>query len=286
MKTLTEVMNEAWQEGRAIGHFNISDSTQLHAICRAASDLSVPVVIGVSEGEVKFVGLSVARAMVDAVRSEYAIDIYLNADHVHSVDGCKRAIDAGFDSVIFDGSKGSMEDNLAGTKEVVAYAEGRNVVVEAEVGYIGASSKMLDDVPEDVVSAALPSAEEVAAFVRESGVGAVAPAVGNVHGMLKSRANPSLHIDLVREIREAIGDSVGMVLHGGSGITNDDFKAAIVAGMNVVHINTEIRRAYRKGIESALHENTDEIAPYRYLAPGRDAVEEVVRARLALFNNL
>lgn len=288
MKTLTEAMRDARNNKKALGHFNISDSTQLHAIARAARDVGVPVIIGVSEGEAEFVGVTNAVAMVRAVGAHYDIDMYINADHAHSVAACKAAIDAGFDSVIFDGSKGSIEENIAGTKEVVAYAAacGREVVVEAEVGYIGSSSKMLDDVPEEVIASALPTAADVHAFVAATGVSAVAPAVGNLHGMLKGRSNPSLHIERVAEIREALGEDVGMVLHGGSGLTDDDFVAAIAAGMNVVHINTEIRRAYREGIERGLQENAEEIAPYRYLDHGRDAVYEVVKKRLELFSNI
>jgi len=287
MNTLKEAMSEALVNGVALGHFNISDSSQLNGIALAAHELKVPVIIGVSEGESKFVGLQKMVAMVRAVGEEFGINVFTNADHTHSVAGCKAAIDAGMDSVIFDGSKLTAEENIASTKEVVEYANGsgREVVVEGEVGYIGTSSKVLDEIPEDV-SQVLPAPEDVKRFIDETGASAVAPAVGNLHGMLKGRTNPALNIELVKNIRATIGNETGMVLHGGSGLTDDDFKNAIAAGMNVVHINTEIRVAYRKGIEAALSENPDEVAPYRYLDQGRDAVQKVVQARLALFNNL
>ncbi|PCI28611.1 tagatose-bisphosphate aldolase [Candidatus Kaiserbacteria bacterium] len=283
MKTLKEVMDEALENGNAVGHFNISDSTQLNAIALAARELNVPVIIGVSEGESKFVGLEKTVAMVNSVREEYGIDIFTNADHVHSVDGCKAAIDAGMDSVIFDGSKLTLEENKAAMKEVVDYAG--DTLTEGEVGYIGSSSKMLDEIPDDI-STTLPTPSDVVSYINETGVTAVAPAVGNLHGMLKGRDNPALNIELIKSMREAIGNDAGMVLHGGSGLTDEDFRNAIEAGMNVVHINTEIRRAYRKGIEEALASNPEEVAPYRYLDKGRDAVYEVVLARLKLFNNL
>jgi len=283
MKTLKEVMDEALENGNAVGHFNISDSTQLNAIALAARELNVPVIIGVSEGESKFVGLEKTVAMVNSVRKEYGIDIFTNADHVHSVDGCKAAIDAGMDSVIFDGSKLTIEENKTAMKEVVDYAG--DTLTEGEVGYIGSSSKMLDEIPDDI-STTLPSPGDVVSYINDTGVTAVAPAVGNLHGMLKGRDNPALNIELIKSMREAIGKGAGMVLHGGSGLTDEDFRGAIEAGMNVVHINTEIRRAYRKGIEEALASNPEEVAPYRYLDKGRDAVYEVVLARLKLFNNL
>jgi len=287
MKTLKETMDKALSNGVALGHFNISDSNQLNGIAGAAKELSVPVVIGVSEGESKFVGLEKMVAMVRAAGKEFGIDIYANADHTHSVEGCKLAIDAGMDSVIFDGSKLSVEENIASTKEVVEYANqsGREVIVEGEVGYIGTSSKMLDEIPDDI-SDSLPTPEDVKNFVEQTGATAVAPAVGNLHGMLKGRANPALNIELVKSMRKVLDNETGMVLHGGSGLTDEDFTAAITAGINVVHINTEIRVAYREGIEAALAENPDEVAPYRYLNGGRDALQKVVTARLALFSNL
>ena len=286
MKTLKEVMQDALAHKVAVGHFNISDSNQLNGIAAAARELSVPVIIGVSEGEAEFAGLKKAIAMVRAAGEEFGIDIFINADHAHSVEGCKRAIDAGFDSVIFDGSKLPLTKNIASMKEVVEYANGsgREVITEGEVGYIGTSSKMLDDIPDDVVASALPTPDDVVSYIRETGVTAVAPAVGNLHGMLKGRSNPSLNIELIQNMRAAT--DAGMVLHGGSGLTDHDFRAAIAAGMNVIHINTEIRVAYRKGIEEALAANPDEVAPYRYLNGGCDALQAVVQERLRLFNNL
>lgn len=286
MKTLKDAMADALEQNVALGHFNISDSNQLNGIAAAARELNVPVIIGVSEGESDFVGLKKMVAMVKAAGDEFGIDIYTNADHTHSIDGCKRAIDAGMDSVIFDGSKLSTEENIASTKEVVAYANdsGREVIVEGEVGYIGTSSKVLDDIPDDVLTDSLPTPEDVKSYVDQTGVLAVAPAVGNLHGMLKGRANPALNIELIKSMRGAV--DVGLVLHGGSGLTDTDFRNAIAAGMNVVHINTEIRVAYRKGIEEALASNPDEVAPYRYLNGGRDALQKVVYERLKLFNNL
>ncbi|MAJ97631.1 MAG: tagatose-bisphosphate aldolase [Parcubacteria group bacterium] len=286
MMTLKEVMQDAFERKVAVGHFNISDSNQLNGIAAAARELSVPVIIGVSEGEAEFVGLKKAVAMVRAAGEEFGINIFINADHAHSVEGCKRAIDAGFDSVIFDGSKLPLVKNIASMKEVVGYANqsGREVMTEGEVGYIGTSSKILDDIPDDVVASVLPTPDNVASYVQETGVTAVAPAVGNLHGMLKGRSNPALNIELIQNMRAAT--DVAMVLHGGSGLTDDDFRAAIAAGMNVIHINTEIRVAYRKGIEEALAANPNEVAPYRYLNGGRDALQTVVRERLKLFNNL
>ncbi len=285
MRSLKEVLEYTRAKRLAVGHFNFSDSTQFNAILETASELGLPVIVGVSEGEENFIKMENAVALVRAARSK-GHEIYLNADHHKSVESCKKVIDAGYDSVIFDGVELTFEENIAKTREVVKYARssGRDVIVEAELGYIGTSSKMLDEIPEDVLSASLPSVDDANKFVKETGVDALAPAVGNLHGMLKNMPNPELKIDLIENLRKAL-PNVHLVLHGGSGIKDEEFKKAIRAGMNCVHINTEIRKAYKDGIKEGLKDE-DQIAPYRYLLPGKEKMKEVLKTRLKLFNNL
>ena len=288
MKSLREVIADAETRGVAVGHFNISDSTQLWGIFNAARNLNLPVIIGTSGGERDFIGARQAVALVKTLREEYDYPIYINADHHYTLEKVKEAIDAGYDAVIFDGNKVSHEENLEITKNAVLYARssGRDVLVEAELGDIGQSSKLLEEVPEgaEITPEMMTKPDELKAFVQETGVDLIAPAVGNLHGMFKHGSNPHLNIERIKELREAGG--VPMVLHGGSGITEEDFKAGIKAGMSIVHINTEIRRAYRDGIRDYLAENPDEVAPYRYMKAGRDRLEEVVTKNLKLFNNL
>ncbi|MBP9669061.1 MAG: class II fructose-bisphosphate aldolase family protein [Candidatus Pacebacteria bacterium] len=279
--TIKEALQEAGAKGYALGHFNVSDSTQLNAIAEVSRELSLPVLVGVSEGERKFFGMHAVAAMVGALRKDGAT-IFLNADHTHDVDGAKECIDAGFDSVMFDGSKLPLEENIQKTREVVAHAQqsGREVFVEGELGYIGSSSALLDKIPEGA-GLQMTTPEEAAQFVREGGVSMLAPSVGNIHGMLKDMPNPRLDISRIGHVAEAAG--IPLVLHGGSGTADEDFVAAIKAGIRVVHINTEIRVAYRKGIHAALNENPDEVAPYKYLGSGAEALKAVVRARMSLF---
>jgi len=285
MKSLREVITEAEEQKVAVGHFNVSDSSQLWGIFRAAQKLDLPVVIGASEGERDFIGVQQLVALVRSIREEFDYPIYTNADHTYSLQRVKEAIDAGFDSVIYDGDKVSHEENLEITKQCVEYAraQDRDVLVEAELGNIGMSSKLLDGIPEgaEITDDMLTLPEELAAFVSHTGVDLIAPAVGNLHGMMKHGNNPKLNIERIAELRAAGG--VPMVLHGGSGISDEDFVAAIQAGIGMVHINTEIRKAYRDGIESYLAEHPDEIAPYRYIMAGREALESVVEARMRLF---
>jgi fructose-bisphosphate aldolase class II len=288
MKTLREYVADAAKNKVAIGHFNISNLEALRGIFNAARKLDVPVIIGVSEGEREFIGVKQAAALVKSLRNEFNYPIFLNADHTYSFDKVKEAIDAGFDSVIVDGAKLSLEENIALTKECVEYARksGRDVLVEGELGYIGQSSKVLDTIPDgvDLSEDALTKPEDAARFVSETGVDMLAPAVGNFHGMLRGGVDPKLNIERVEEIKKAV--KIPLVLHGGSGNSADDFADSISAGISIVHINTEIRVAFRDGLKKSLQENPDEVAPYKILKPAMLALEAVVETKLRLFNKL
>lgn len=278
-------MHEAAEGGYAIGHFNISTIEALWGIFDAARETGQPVIIGVSEGERDCIGVRQAVALVRSIREEYEYPIYINADHTYSFERVKEAIDAGFDSVIFDGAKLSPEENITITKQCVAYAResGRDVLVEGELGYIGTSSNLLDELPEGaaVSREQMTSPEEAARFVRETDVDLFAPAVGNIHGKLKNAPNPRLDIELIKSIRAVV--SAPLVLHGGSGIVDEDFRAAVREGITLIHINTELRVAWRDALREALA-SSDDIAPYKLLVPSREAVKKIVAARIALFS--
>lgn len=288
IKTLKQTVQEARDKKVAVGHFNISNLEALWGIFNAAKSLNVPVIIGVSEGERDFVGVQQAAALVKSIREEYNYPIYLNADHTYSFERVKEAIDAGFDSVIVDGAKLSFEENVAMTKQCVEYARstGREVLVEAELGYIGQSSKILDALPEGVMldEKSLTDPAKAKEFVDLTGVDMLAPAVGNFHGMLKGGVDPKLNIERVKAIEDAVG--IPLVLHGGSGNSESDFKQAIANGIAIVHINTEIRVAYVNAVKKSLQDHPDEVAPYKVLKPAIQAVQDVVTAKLKQFNNL
>ncbi len=287
MKKLIEVIKEAQEKKVAIGHFNISNLEGLWAIFRSAKELGVPIIIGVSEGERDFIGIQQVRALVSAFRDQFDYPIYLNADHTYSFERVKEVVDAGFDAVIFDGSALSLEENIRITKQCVDYAKGVNpdILVEGELGFIGTSSKMLDGLPDlaAVTDDTVTKVEEAKRFVSETGVDLLAPAVGNIHGMLKNSPNPRLHVDRIKEL--SAGVEVPLVLHGGSGISDEDFTAAIASGISIIHINTELRLAYQSGLKHSLQEFPEEIAPYKILKEPILNMKQVVDRRLRLFNN-
>ncbi|MBI3633797.1 MAG: class II fructose-bisphosphate aldolase [Candidatus Vogelbacteria bacterium] len=293
MFSLREVIKKAEANKTAVGHFNISTVDQLWAIFRAAKVLGVPVIIGVSEGERDFLGVKQAVLLVKSIREEFNYPIFINADHTYSFERVKEAIDSEFDSVIFDGAKLSLEENIKITKQCVEYArvigkrEERDILIEGELGYIGSSSKILEEIPVGAAigEANLTTVEDAKRFVAETGVDLFSPAIGSIHGALKSTHDPDLNIQRLGEIKSAV--NVPLVLHGGSGLTDENFTKAIDAGISIVHINTEIRIAWRDALKQSLLENDpNEVAPYKILKKSFQATEEAVRNRLKLFNRL
>jgi len=280
MKTLRETVTEFAAVGKAIGHFNFSDSNQLKALAQAAKETALPVIAGLSEGERDFFPMSHARAIIDQYQAQ-GISIYLNADHTYSTEKVQRAISAGVDSVVVDGAKLDFEGNVALLSASVKYARaaGRDVVIEGELGYIGTSSKQLDELPEGVTEANITTAEDAKKLIEATGADCLAPAVGNVHGMLKSAAEPRLHPGRVKEIADAL--KIPLVLHGASGNTAEDILACIKAGVVIVHINTELRVLYRDSLRQSLQ--TDETTPYKFLEPAVEAMKDYVAGKLLLF---
>ncbi|MDD5022533.1 MAG: class II fructose-bisphosphate aldolase [Endomicrobiaceae bacterium] len=288
MKTLREYIKEAEDRGIAIGHFNISNLETLRGIFNAAKKLNVPVIIGVAEGERNYIGTKQVAALVKSYRDEYNYPIFLNADHTYSYEGVKDCIDAGYDSVIFDGTGLPHDENVKITKQCVEYARSVNpeILVEAELGFIGSSSKVLDKLPDGVkiTEEFLTKPEVAKQFIQDTGIDMLAPAVGNIHGMLKGGIDPALNIKRVGEIKEIV--KIPMVLHGASGNSRDDIQKAIKNGMSIVHVNTEIRVAFRKALEKELAEKPNDVAPYKYMDETILAVENIVEEKLKIFNFL
>ena len=280
-----DIIKEYEKEGKAIAHFNISNLDQLNIICEVASDLVQPIIIGASEGEREYMGVRMLRAMIDIKNKEHSIPIFLNADHTYSLDKIKQVVDSGYDSVIIDGAKLDYEDNINLVKSAVDYVReynrinNTNIITEAELGYIGQSSSLNAHLPEGVSEDNLTTIEQAMDFVNRTGIDLFAPAVGNVHGMLIDAPNPRLHIDRIRELKDALPNTP-FVLHGGSGIIEQDISDAIKNGISIIHINTEIRKAYRDGVKRYMDGNPLEIAPYKFGKAGQLEMRKVIEDKI------
>ncbi len=293
-KSLREVLADADTRHVAVGHFNISDLAALKGIFDGARELQLPILIGVSEGEREFIGVRQAAALIKNLREQYDYPIFLNADHTHSLDKAKEAAAAGFDEIIFDASKLPMDQNIVQTREAVTAIRAINpeIVIEGEIGYIGSNSEIIATRPEESLTLSTP--EEAVRFVKETGVDVLAPAVGNMHGLLKSMTtggadaeHKHLNIQRIAELKAAIALAGGkyMTLHGGSGTEDADFVAAAKAGMTIIHVSSELRLAWRRGVEEGL-KDPNEIAPYKITAPAVEGIKKIVIDRLKLFNGL
>ena len=287
MHALRSVLEQAQQMRVAVGHFNVADLVLLKAVFVSAQELKVPVLVGVSEGERGFMGVPQIAVLVRSLREEFDFPIFLNADHTHSLVKAVEAAKAGFDAVVFDLSALPFEQNVRQTKEAVEALKAINpsILVEGEIGDIGTGSEIHTEAPD--LSKTLTTPEEARQFVESTGVDILAPAVGNRHGMLKSmvqgEARKHLDIERIAQIKKAA--RILLTLHGGSGTDDNDLRNAIAAGINIVHINTELRVAWRRGLESGLAKQPDEIAPYKILPTAVDSVKQVVLSRLKLFNS-
>ncbi len=294
MKTLTpqsekylELINEYKKEGKAIAHFNISNLDQARAIVEVAEELNQPVIIGASEGERDYMGVEMVRTIVNELNQEYEVPIFLNSDHTYTLEQVQEVVEAGYDSVIVDGAKLPYEENVALVKSCVdfvrSYEEknGKRVLVEAELGYIGQSSSLNTALPEGVTEANLTTPDQAKDFILRTGIDMFAPAIGNVHGMLIDAEEPKLHIERLKEITAVV--DVPLVLHGASGNTDEDLKNSIDNGIAIIHINTEIRKAFRDGEMNYLAEHPNEVAPYKFGHEGQEEMKKVVRAKMELY---
>jgi len=286
MYTLREILAKAQASGAAVGHFNVADLVLLKAVFASARELKVPVLVGASEGERDFMGTRQLAAWVGSLREEFDFPIFLNADHTHSLAKAMEAVKAGFDMIVFDRSSLPFEQNVRETREAVEALKSINpsFLVEGEIGDIGSGSEIHARAPD--LSRGLTSPDDARQFVESTGIDILAPAVGNMAGMLESmvRGDTRKRLDIgrIRGIKEAA--RVPLTLHGGSGTNDDDLRKAIEAGINIVHINTELRVAWRRGLEDGLAKLPKEIVPYKILPEAIDAVKHVTSSRLKLFN--
>ncbi len=286
MDTLRNVLTRLQQQGTALGHFNVADLVLLKAVVAAAVEVRVPVMVGASEGERNFLGTRELAALVKVMREEHDVPVFLNADHTHSLAKAVEAAKAGFDSVVIDFSALPFGQNVSSTKETVEAIKAINpaIIAEGEIGNIGTGSEIHETVSNDFQNLSTP--EEARQFVDSTRIDVLAPAVGNMHGMLKSmvegKTKKHLNIERIAQIKKAAG--VFLTLHGGSGTDDGDFVRAIAAGINIIHINTELRVAWRQSLEGSLSGQPNEVVPYKILPPVVDSVKQVVSSRLKLFN--
>jgi fructose-bisphosphate aldolase class II len=280
------LMQRSRQQGFAVGAFNIDNQETLIAVCQAAQKLNAPVLVEVSDGEVKALGLENIRDMVDNYRAEYGIEIYVNLDHSPSVEDCKRAIDCGFEFIHIDISQAnhdaSTEEIVAKTKEVVEYAKFTGALVESEPHYFGGSSNVHDEaIDYEEIKKTFSTPEGAADFVAQTGIDTFAAAIGNLHG--KYPVPKELDLELLKQIRDAIPCQIS--LHGGSGTPLHYFEQAARIGVSKVNINSDMRYVFRKSLEKVLADNPNEYAVVKLMPEVYNAVQVVVEEKIIAFGS-
>lgn len=270
----------------AVGAFNIDNQETLIAVARAAQKLNSPVLVEVSDGEVKAIGLENIRDMVDNYKQEYGVEMYINLDHSPTVDDCKRAIDAGYEFIHIDISQAnhdaSNEDIVAKTKEVVEYAKFTGALVESEPHYFGGSSNVhKEDIDYEEIKKTFSTPESTKAFVEATGIDTFAAAVGNLHG--KYPVPKQLDLELLQRIRDSIDCQIS--LHGGSDTPLHFFEEAARIGVSKININSDMRYVFRTTLEKVLRDNPDEYAVVKLMPEVYGAVQTVVEEKIQAFGS-
>ncbi|ESK64748.1 fructose-1,6-bisphosphate aldolase, class II [Abiotrophia defectiva ATCC 49176] len=275
---MTEMLKKAKEGHYAVGQFNINNLEWTQAVLQAAVENNSPIILGVSEGAGKYMGGPVAvvgmvNGLLEAM--DVKVPVALHLDHGSSVDVCKQYIDAGFSSVMFDHSHYPIDENIALTKEVVAYAHPKNVSVEAEVGTVGGT--------EDGVTGGIKYAdlEECKRMVSEGQVDALAAALGSVHGTYAGE--PVLGFDEMLAISEATG--APLVLHGGSGIPEFQIKKAIERGHAKINVNTELQQQWTAAVRAKLAADSEVYDPRKVIAPGKEAIVKTTKEIMDMFGS-
>ena len=267
----------------AVGHFNINNLEWTKAILLTAQELNSPVILGVSEGAGKYMcGFKTVTAMVDAMVDELGITVpvALHLDH-GSYEGALKCIEAGFSSVMFDGSHYGIEENITKTKEIIALAHSKGISVEAEVGAIGGEE-------DGVIGGGEVADPNECKMIADLGVDMLAAGIGNIHG--KYPANwKGLRFDVLANIQELTGE-MPLVLHGGTGIPADMIKEAISLGVSKINVNTECQLAFadatRKYIEAGKDLEGKGFDPRKLLAPGFEAIKATVKEKMEMFGSV
>ncbi|EMN0568613.1 TPA: fructose-bisphosphate aldolase [Staphylococcus aureus] len=275
--SMKEMLIDAKENGYAVGQYNINNLEFTQAILEASQEENAPVILGVSEGAARYMsGFYTIVKMVEGLMHDLniTIPVAIHLDHGSSFEKCKEAIDAGFTSVMIDASHSPFEENVATTKKVVEYAHEKGVSVEAELGTVGGQE---DDVVADSIIYADP--KECQELVEKTGIDALAPALGSVHGPYKGE--PKLGFKEMEEIGLSTG--LPLVLHGGTGIPTKDIQKAIPFGTAKINVNTENQIASAKAVRDVLNNDKEVYDPRKYLGPAREAIKETVKGKIKEF---
>lgn len=278
LENMKDMLNKADRGKYAVPHFNINNLEWTRFILEECQELRTPLILGVSEGAIKYMGgyktvSNLVRSLISDLN--ITIPVALHLDHGSSYESCIKAIDNGFTSVMIDASKYTLEENINITKQVVLYAKGKDVTVEAEIGAVGGEE---DGVANELAYAKV---EDAVKLVSETNIDFLAPALGSVHGIYKGE--PKLDFERMVKIHDLV--KLPLVLHGGSGIPDQLIKKAISCGITKININTELQIAWSKAVRNFLNENDKVYDPRKIIKGGEVAMKEMIKEKVMLFGS-
>ncbi len=295
--TTKDMFEKALKGDYAIGAFNVNDMEIIQGIVSAAKEEKSPLILQVSAGARKYAKPIYLTKLVEAAIEDTDLDIALHLDHGEDFEICKECIDSGFTSVMIDGSKHPLEENIRLTKEVVDYAHARGVVVEAELGKLAGIE---DDIKVDARSATFTDPDEAVEFVEKTGVDSLAISIGTSHGAYKFKGDPYLDYELLKEIHKRLPNTP-LVLHGASsvlkefvdlcneyggeipgamGVPEDMIRESVKYGICKVNIDTDLRLAMTAEVRRVLKEDPAQFDPRKYLGAGRTAIQKMVQHKI------
>ncbi len=302
LEILGKMYEKANREHYAIGQFNFSNLEFLQSAVEAAEEMKSPVIVALSTGAIKYGGIKNLVALTRTMAEQVSVPVALHLDHGEKLDDIKRCVDAGFTSVMIDGSHHPLEENITLTRQAVDYAHSHGgITVEAELGRLGGIE---DDIKVDERDARLTDPAEAVRFVKESGCDALAVAVGTSHGAYKFKGENRIDFERIKSIKQLLG--IPLVLHGASsvdpesvaqinqyggkiegakGLDAESYTRAIQNGINKVNIDTDLRLKWTAVLRKLIAEKPGEFDPRKFLGPARDAVKEVIKQKMTLLGS-
>ncbi|ADL13725.1 class II fructose-1,6-bisphosphate aldolase [Acetohalobium arabaticum] len=274
---MSDILTKANEEGYAVGGFNMNNLEALQAIIEAAEEENSPVILQASEGAIRYIDMEYAVAMAKAAGEKASVPVAFHLDHGGSFEKVIQCIRNGFSSVMIDGSELPFEENIALTNKVIEAASAVGVSVEAELGMLGGAE---DDKEVEDQDATLTNPEEAVEFVDKTGVDALAVAIGTAHGVYKGE--PELDFERLDNINQKV--AVPLVLHGASGVSDEDIAEAIELGINKINVNTAFQQAFTAKTRQVL-EDPDVYDPRKICGPSREAMKEKVIEKIRLFGS-
>jgi fructose-bisphosphate aldolase class II len=280
------LMQRSRSQHFAVGAFNIDNQDTIIAVMRAAQAKNSPILVEITHDEVKAMGIDNVRDMIDNYKAEYGVEVYINLDHSPTIEDAKRGIDAGLEFIHIDISQANHDATdemiIAATKEIVEYAKFTGALVESEPHYFGGSSNLhTENINYEEIKKTFSTPEGAKAFVDATGIDTFAAAVGNLHG--KYPVPKELDLELLQRIRDAVDCNIS--LHGGSDTPAHFFEEAARIGVSKVNLNSDLRVAFRKGLEKTLADNPDQFAVVKIMEPVRQAVQAVVEEKIDSFGS-